>query len=641
MVLLTIMVVLVSASDQPENKSAEKKITVAAYPFTATNIDKAVGIMLYKMLVTELGQSRKISIIAQDTNMEVEKMLAYANSDKCDATQCHVEIGKAVPANKIMVGEIGKLGSKYIISGRVIDIEKNVVDFSFKQEKVCSEEDLDQLISQIALEIRSKFGEHVEESYQPAAPSAPSANPAPVTAASGKLTVSTTPSGADVYLDAEKKGKTPLTLEAPAGSHLLTVTAQGYAPLTEEVNIQAYQTSTLSRNLAPQIGSLSVKTNPDKANIYLDGKFIGQSPIKVPSVLAGEHKVKAELKDYTPAEQTAEITHQQTTEVSLDLSGLPGKILVTSVPDGADVSIDGESKGKTTYSGTLVPGNHTVAVSKNGFESSSQEVVIRPNQASSSNFNLKTSSAPQPASVGMPQASGGNVKLGAMVQVPAGEFMMGCNEQVDKDCDANEKPYHKVYLDAYYIDKYDVTQGEYNQCVSAGRCKANNKYDGFTGDRQPVVGVTWDYAKTYCEWAGKRLPTEAEWEKAARGTDGRVYPWGNSIDTTHANYASNVGKTTDVGSYPSGASPYGVMDMAGNVWNWVADWSESGIGWLTGGNYYRNSPSKNPKGPDNGTSRVLRGGGWGTSTNNLRGSVRDGHNPAGRSNAVGFRCARD
>jgi formylglycine-generating enzyme required for sulfatase activity len=357
--------------------------------------------------------------------------------------------------------------------------------------------------------------------------------------------------------------------------------------------------------------------------------------------LAGEHKVKAELKDYTPAEQTAEITHQQTTEVSLDLSGLPGKILVTSVPDGADVSIDGESKGKTTYSGTLVPGNHTVAVSKNGFESSSQEVVIRPNQASSSNFNLKTSSAPQPASVGMPQASGGNVKLGAMVQVPAGEFMMGCNEQVDKDCDANEKPYHKVYLDAYYIDKYDVTQGEYNQCVSAGRCKANNKYDGFTGDRQPVVGVTWDYAKTYCEWAGKRLPTEAEWEKAARGTDGRVYPWGNSIDTTHANYASNVGKTTDVGSYPSGASPYGVMDMAGNVWNWVADWSESGIGWLTGGNYYRNSPSKNPKGPDNGTSRVLRGGGWGTSTNNLRGSVRDGHNPAGRSNAVGFRCARD
>ena len=154
--------ILVSASDQPENKSAEKKITVAAYPFTSTNVDKAVGAMLYKMLLNDLGQSKTVSIIAQDTSMEVEKMLAYANSDKCDMFQSKVEIGKAVPANKILVGEIGKLGSKYIISGRVSDIQKNVVEFSFTQEKVCSEEDLDQLISQAALEIRSKFGEKIE-----------------------------------------------------------------------------------------------------------------------------------------------------------------------------------------------------------------------------------------------------------------------------------------------------------------------------------------------------------------------------------------------------------------------------------------------------------------------------------------------
>jgi formylglycine-generating enzyme required for sulfatase activity len=612
-----------------------RKVNVAAYPFASTNIDKAVGTVLNKLLVTDLGQSQMLSIIAQDTNMEVEKMLAYANSDKCDATQCHVEIGKAVPANKILVGEISKLGSKYIITGRVIDIQKNVVDFSFKQEKTCNEEELEDLISQVALEIRSKFGEHLEEGYQPAAPSSPSANPAPVTAASGKLAVSTTPSGADVYLDAEKKGKTPVTIDAPSGKHSLTITYQGYAPLNEMVEIQAYQTSALSRNLSPQIGTLSVKTTPDKANIYLDGKYLGQSPLKLPGVLAGDHKVKADLKDYSPAEQTVSINDQETNEVNLNLAGLPGKILVTSVPDGADVSIDGESKGKSTYSGSLAPGKHTVAVSKNGFESSSQEVAILPNQVSSPTFHLKTSAAPQPASVGMPQATGGSVKLGSMVQVPAGEFMMGCNEQVDKQCHPDEKPYHKVYLDAYYIDKYDVTQGEYNQCVSTGRCKENTLAPAdFTGDRQPVVDVSWDDANTYCQWAGKRLPTEAEWEKAARGTDGRVYPWGNSLDTSRANYNSTLGKTSNVGSYPSGASPYGALDMAGNVFNWVADWFDE--------HYYQDSPSKNPKGPDSGTERVLRGGCWTTSyLGDLRSSDRIRYSPTDRSGSFGFRCLRD
>ena len=159
-----------------------------------------------------------------------------------------------------------------------------------------------------------------------------------------------------------------------------------------------------------------------------------------------------------------------------------------------------------------------------------------------------------------------------MVSVPAGEFWMGCNEQADKRCNFDEKPYHKVYLDAYYIDKYEVTQSEYNECVTTDKCPANRKKDGFTGDRQPVIGVSWEDADTYCKWAGKRLPTEAEWEKAARGTDGRVYPWGNSFDPTRANYAGALGKTSEVGSYPSGASPYGALNMAGNVWEWVADW---------------------------------------------------------------------
>ena len=200
--------------------------------------------------------------------------------------------------------------------------------------------------------------------------------------------------------------------------------------------------------------------------------------------------------------------------------------------------------------------------------------------------------------------------------------------------DADEKPVHRVYLDEFFIDKYEVTNEQYNQCVSAGPCSPNNKYDGFTDPRQPVVGVDWNQASTFCSWAGKRLPTEAEWEKAARGTDGRTYPWGEGIDCSRANYGDcGHGKTKPVGTYPSGASPYGAMDMAGNVWEWVADWYDA--------KYYQNSPNRNPTGPSSGLSRVLRGGGWYFSPLNLRVAYRLGLNPTDRGSNVGFRCVRD
>jgi formylglycine-generating enzyme required for sulfatase activity len=219
-----------------------------------------------------------------------------------------------------------------------------------------------------------------------------------------------------------------------------------------------------------------------------------------------------------------------------------------------------------------------------------------------------------------------------MVPVPAGEFLMG-----SEDGDNDEKPVHRVYLDAFYIDKYEVTVAEYGRCVQGGRCSTPGTGVGCNwgqGGREdhPINCVDWNQAETYCEWAGKRLPPEAEWERAARGTDGRKYPWGDQWDSSKANAESRIGRTTSVGSYSSGVSPYGVHDMAGNVWEWVQDWYDR--------NYYQRGFSRNPKGPDSGSLRVLRGGSWGSFPGNARTSARGRSVPGTRYYDGGFRCAR-
>lgn len=229
-----------------------------------------------------------------------------------------------------------------------------------------------------------------------------------------------------------------------------------------------------------------------------------------------------------------------------------------------------------------------------------------------------------------------------MVYVPEGEFTMGMN--VTPDYTHPEQPEHKVYLDAYWIDQTEVTNGMYALCAQAGECQqpenlGSQQRTSYYGNPQyadyPVVYITWNDAQTYCAWAGGRLPTEAEWEKAARGTDARVYPWGSydaytaeDPGTSILNWLSFVGDTTPVGSYPAGASPYGALDMAGNVDEYAADWYDE--------NYYAVSPYSNPQGPASGEYHTVRGGNY----HNSEGAVHSAsRNPAGTTYpSTGFRC---
>lgn len=220
----------------------------------------------------------------------------------------------------------------------------------------------------------------------------------------------------------------------------------------------------------------------------------------------------------------------------------------------------------------------------------------------------------------------------AMVFVPAGEFTMGSQIM------PAERPIHTVNLGAFWIDTYEVTNALYHKCVEAGACQppqntSGGDYDDPAHSNFPVVQVMWADADQYCQWAGKRLPTEAEWEKAARGTDARIYPWGNTFDPALVNSAYNTNlKTTAVGSFPGGASPYGAMDMAGNVWEWVADWYDD--------HYYTQSPHDNPTGPITGTHKVARGGGYGGTEAVMRTSQRRTLYPDEYGGYLGFRCAR-
>ena len=232
------------------------------------------------------------------------------------------------------------------------------------------------------------------------------------------------------------------------------------------------------------------------------------------------------------------------------------------------------------------------------------------------------------------EASAASQELDGMVQIPAGAFDMGSDLGAD-----DEKPVHRVDLGAFWIDKTEVSVSAFAACVEAGSCAEPPAAVGCNSaqpDRadHPVNCVEWEQAQTYCLWNGKRLPTEAEWEKAARGTDGRRFPWGNALpDRERLNYNDNLGGTAAAGSFEGGASFYGVLNMGGNVSEWTADRYDAA--------YYSLSPAVDPQGPDSGDFRTVRGGNWqiGVPVAVLSATIRGRFVPTTAAPTLGFRCA--
>jgi sulfatase modifying factor 1 len=322
----------------------------------------------------------------------------------------------------------------------------------------------------------------------------------------------------------------------------------------------------------------------------------------------------------------------------------PIEVEICSEPAAARLTVDGVGRGETPVTVALVPGTHELVLAKEGYRELKARRDVTPGSGRQP-IRLTLEALPRSTPTGRKAGDTWvNPKDGlTYVWIPAGSFQMGAVPG-DGDAYPDEKPRHPVKISkGFWLCRTEVTVGAYEKfCAATGRAmpeppdfNPNWRYKD-----HPIVKVNWDDAVAYCQWAGGRLPTEAEWEYAARAGTETVYWWGNSYREEMANCNEKagevpgggyLGKTTPVGHYPANA--WGLYDMLGNVWEWCADWFN--------GSYYASSPATDPKGPANGTSRVRRGGSWYHIPEHLRVSYRAAESPSSRDDVTGFRCVRD
>ena len=484
----------------------------------------------------------------------------------------------------------------------------------------------------------------------------------------GTLTVTSTPSGADIYVDNTWIGKTPLTsYEVDTGvRHEKQVTVglvlSGYKNRVEQLTLRGGQQTPLDVGLEKFIsrtGTLTVTSIPSGASVYIDGEVIGQTPLPDYEIDTGSQRekqveIRIELSGYKSHVAKATLKGGQQTPWDIRLEKFisrTGTLTVTSTPSGASVYIDGALIGPTPLrdyeidTGAAREKRVEVGLELAGYKSRVAPLTLKGDQQTSWDVRLEKILEVQKETVPNGFAPEG------MVLIPAGDFRMGSN-----DGNFDERPVHTVYVDAFYMDAHEVTNAQYKDFVDAnpqwGKDDIPSRYhDGnylkhwtrnsYGSGNDPVVYVSWYAAMAYAEWAGKRLPTEAEWERGARGgLSGKKYPWGDSINSSKAVY--DVGGTTDVGTYPP--NNYGLYDMAGNVWEWCLDEYQ--------GDYYKISPRRNPIARVNSiihitnnftnikSKRVLRGGSWEGNRRSLRVADRRVNTPTFTNSYFGFRCAK-
>ena len=422
----------------------------------------------------------------------------------------------------------------------------------------------------------------------------------------GALTIKSVPvSDAVVTVNNVRYGPAPVTVQGlEPGFVLVVLEKEGFRRTAKNVVIPDEGGIVEEEiTLNPLVGYAAFKSTPPGADIYIDGQdYLGKTPLIGISVPVGEHTYELRLENYRSLKEAITVAPDYQYSFVRILQPMLAELSVFSSPTGAQVWLNEELQPERTPAKyALIPGEYTVSIYLESYITSEENVLLGPNEKRSVETTLLPGYEPR-----------------GMVLVPAGPFTMGADQAAP-----DERPQRVIELKAFFIDKHEVTNEEFEKIFPT------HTFEGGQG-RYPVAGVSFYRASEYAGAVGKRLPTEEEWEKAARGVDGRMYPWGNDFDKNLCNSeARALGGPQRVGQYRMGASPFGCMDMAGNIYEWTSSW-------------YQRYPGNNDVIKEYGqVFRVLRGGSCGSSAFEVRCVRRHYARMDARRSDYGFRCAKD
>lgn len=425
------------------------------------------------------------------------------------------------------------------------------------------------------------------------------------TAKTTRITIDSAPEhGASVMVEGVERGPTPVVIEGlePGWVDVL-LKKDRYRRAVDRVEVKTGSNDTFTIQMEPLVGYLTVESEPLGAEVRLsNGTVLGQTPIVHRAMPVGEYSYELKLPDHYPQQETLTIQEDFQYERRYILKPMEGSLSVLSQPTGALIRLNNhEQENKSPAKFSLPPGIYRVSVYSRGFVEAEETIDLKPNQEAMVNLKMAVGEVPP-----------------GMVLVPAGPFLFG-----EEGRAPDESPKREVTLEAFYIDKYEVTNEAFK--------KVFPDYDFPQAQEQfPVHGVSWERAGQFAQAVGKRLPTEQEWEKAARGEKGGEFPWGAEFSTAMCNTKeTDVGGMVPVGKYLGGSSPYGCADMAGNAYEWVHNWYEA---------YPGNKLVTRDYGQ---IYRVLRGGSYNTDQFSARCARRHFDRMDAAREDYGFRCVKD
>jgi len=429
--------------------------------------------------------------------------------------------------------------------------------------------------------------------------------PDPTATAPTRVTLASSPeSGAEVEVGGIRHGTTPVVLENRIpGTVVVVMTKEGYRRAVKTVALPETGEERVVIEMEPLLGYITIESKPPGAQVFLDGdEYVGDTPFVQKAVVVGKHTYELRRKDYKPLSSTLNVEQDYQYTFAHELVPKEAVLTVLSRPTAAKLWLNDDLQRQVTPTRfELTPGEYTVRAYAKGYITGEETVALQPNEQRMVEIALKEGNAPP-----------------GMLLVPAGKFIMGLNGG-----SPDERPQREVEVDAFYIDRCEVTHEAFKTVFPSHTFEKNH-------EQYPVVGVSFEQAGQYAQAVGKRLSTEQEWEKAARGTDGREYPWGNEFDKALCNFdGSKTGGVVRVGQYKLGASPYGCLDMAGNAFEWTATWYQA---------YPGNADVTKEYGQ---VFRVLRGGSYMTDRFYARCARRHYDRMTATRADYGFRCAKD